>query len=123
MRGKVSFAMVVLALASACSNVDVKSILPIQGPESPATADFDVLSCTAERGRAIARVRFTVDRSVSSIEFRGEYTAADGTVIGQGTAGATDVVPDRTYQVVILHDLSGSGIGGTCHVALGTIEP
>jgi hypothetical protein len=82
-----------------------------------------VLSCSTEFGYATARVEFTSDQSYSYVGFEGDYTDADGVVIGQGIGNATDVAPGQTYRIEVLYSLTGRAQGGTCQVRVGDVIP
>jgi hypothetical protein len=101
-------------------------LLPVE--EEPTTdsltgISYEVLSCSTELGYATARVEFTSDQSYSYVGFEGDYTDADGVVIGQGIGNATDVAPGQPYRIEVLISLTGGAQGGTCQVRVGDVIP
>ena len=78
-----------------------------------------MLDCTVESGFATAKVEFTSDVAYNYVSFEGDFTNADGIVVGQGLGNATDVVPGQTYRIEVIYSLSGSPRSGTCHVHVG----
>jgi hypothetical protein len=66
-------------------------------------------------------VTVTSDSTHSFVGLAGDFTAADGTVIGQGVGNVANVVPGETYRTTVIYSLTGKGTGGECGVVVDSV--